>query len=78
MHFHIYIYIQTYMYVYLYIWLCARSWLSSTTVDRHLAPALTEEHLKGKGKKIFPRFVENCDFLINKNMIFHEFTRIVT
>jgi len=46
-------------------------------------PALTESHLKGKGvfssKKKFPRFCEEiCKFSINKNMIFHEFTRIVT
>jgi len=46
-------------------------------------PALTEEHLKGKGpffkNKNFPRFFEdNCDFSINKNIIFHVFIRIVT
>jgi len=46
-------------------------------------PTLTEAHLKGKGhfflrKKYSLDFVENCKFLINKNIIFHEFTRIVT
>jgi len=46
-------------------------------------PALTEEDLKGKGvffskKNISIDFVEHCDFLINKFLIFHEFTHIVT
>jgi len=48
--------------------------------------SMTEAHLKGKGffslNFLFPpRFSsceENCKCLISKNMIFHEFARIVT